>query len=122
MILPEPDATRRIEFEEWFVEANGHLPSVAIETAGWLPALEFAHAGLGVALATRQTLLAYQDLFGSRKKLELRLLDMESDRGHCTRLVTRKSHGKSVPDLTDVGQELFDHIVAEAKEMVRRKS
>jgi LysR family positive regulator for ilvC len=41
-ILPELDASRRRQFDDWMYKATGQLPEVILETGGWQTILEFA--------------------------------------------------------------------------------
>ncbi len=55
LILPEPDASRRQQFDRWFSQANNKSPNVILEVGGWLSLLQFVQFGLGVGFATQQS-------------------------------------------------------------------
>ena len=68
LILPEPDATRRIQFDEWIHRATGRAVEPVLEAGGWQNILEFAARGLGVGLATQST---FQSFVKATRNLQL---------------------------------------------------
>ena len=97
LILPERDAERRQQFEEWFVESSGKLPNVAIEVGGWQTILRYAAAGLGVGLATNHVLLGFEPSSGSN--LVARALEDSALQPETIRVIARKPQGQRRPDI-----------------------
>jgi DNA-binding transcriptional LysR family regulator len=100
-ILPEPDATRRRQFDDWCYRAAGSTLQARLEVGGWPTILEFVESGLGVGLVPQSAL----ETFHRRRhsKLTTRPLDPAEFPPDAVRLIARKAHGKDVPELTDVG-------------------
>lgn len=96
-ILPEPDATRRQQFDQWIYRSTGQPVDVVIETGGWQTILDFASAGLGVALASQS---AIDWLDGTRpEELTMRMLAVQDLHPRIVHLIARKIHGQNEPDL-----------------------
>ena len=109
-ILPEADASRRRQFDEWCLRATGKTVDVAIETGGWQTILDFAESGLGVGLATSSTVDAYR--IRRTCKYTTRPLDSTEFPPDSVRLIARKVHGKEEPELTDLGLSLWNQLTA----------
>jgi LysR family positive regulator for ilvC len=101
-ILPESDASRREQFDDWCYRATGKTMNVVLEVGGWQTILEFVEAGLGVGLVPRSAVELFQER--SRRKLAVRPLDRAEFPPDAVRLIARKAHGKDEPDLTDLGK------------------
>jgi LysR family transcriptional regulator, positive regulator for ilvC len=103
-ILPESDASRRQQFDEWCFRATAKPLDVVLETGGWQTILDFAESGIGVAVATQTAIEAFQ----ARRhgKLAVRLLDERAFPADSVRLIARKAHGKEEPELTDLAGAL----------------
>jgi DNA-binding transcriptional LysR family regulator len=114
MILPEPDATRRRQFDEWFMRHNGRAPLVAAELGGWQNILTFAMAGLGVGLVTEQTVSNMRRTLAGRELSRLndstRLLDENEFPPDSVRLICRRIYGKELPDLKPEAIQLMKNI------------
>jgi DNA-binding transcriptional LysR family regulator len=103
-ILPESDASRRRQFDEWCVRAAKRTVDVALEVGGWQAILEYAESGAGVGLAPRSCVEAQEQR--SRRPVSVRQLDPREFPADAVRLIARKTHGKDEPDLTQLGQSL----------------
>ena len=103
-ILPESDATRRGQFDDWCQRATGKSFDVVIEAGGWPTILGFVESGLGVGLVPRSAVELFQQR--SRTKLSIRPLELAEFPAVAVRLIARKAHGREEPDLTDVGKTL----------------
>ncbi|HEY2911662.1 MAG TPA: LysR family transcriptional regulator [Gemmataceae bacterium] len=108
LIVPEPDAARRKQFEHWFAEADQTLDA-RIEIGGWTSILNYAAAGLGIGLTTESAVTAFE----ARAKLTARPLAESSLPPNGVSLVARKAHGKNQPELTPRG-ETFRRCLREA--------
>jgi len=102
-ILPESDASRREQFDNWCHRATEQSFNVVLEVGGWQTILEFVEAGLGVGLVPRSAVEVFQER--SRRKLSMRLLDPGQFPPDAVRLVARKAHGKEKPDLSELGKK-----------------
>lgn len=94
-ILPEPDASRRQQFDEWMHKFNGQLPEVILETGGWHTILEFAGAGLGVGVVPESFVSS-----GNRKqksRLSTRTRDEKEFPTDAVRMISRKAQGFDGP-------------------------
>lgn len=112
LILPEPDASRRRQFDRVFNQANNHSPNVILETGGWLSLLQFAQSGIGVGFATEQAVLAFEALrparANSKPTLVARYLDEKDFPPDQVRLIARKPQGQDFPDFGTSAQRMFD--------------
>jgi LysR family positive regulator for ilvC len=106
LILPEPDASRRRQFENWCYRATGRTPEVVLEAGGWQTILDFASAGSGVGLVPMSSVDQFRNR--SRRKLTLRQLDSQEFPPDPVYLITRKTHGKEEADLTESGTHLLN--------------
>jgi LysR family positive regulator for ilvC len=97
-ILPEPDATRRQQFDGWMHKATGQLVDVVVETGGWQSILDFAAAGLGVGLATESSFASAANRFPG--KFVSKPLDAKQFPADAVRMIARKSHGVDEPELS----------------------
>jgi LysR family positive regulator for ilvC len=111
-ILPEPDASRRQQFDEWCFQATGRTVDVVLETGGWQTILEFAESGIGVGLATQSAFERVRTW--ATGKLMSRTLDEKEFPPDAVRLIARKAHGKEEPELTQLCLCLKGHLVASA--------
>jgi len=103
-ILPEPDAGRRQQFEEWCFRATEKTVDVVLEAGGWQTILDYAESGVGVGLVTQSVVDAFR---GHRhSKLTTRPLDVAEFPPDAVRLIARKVHGKEEPEVTDLGDKL----------------
>ena len=108
-ILPEADASRRRQFDEWFFKATGKPMNITIETGGWQTILNFAEAGLGVGLVTASSVETFR--IQRNCKLTTRPLDPIEFPPDAVRLIARKLHGQDVPDITAIASELRTAII-----------
>jgi LysR family positive regulator for ilvC len=107
-ILPEADAFRRKQFDEWCFRATGKMVDVVLEIGGWQTILAFAESGVGVGLVTRST--ANGVCTHTNSKLTIRTLAEKDFSPDPVRLIARKVHGKEEPELTDLGKKLLQMI------------
>jgi LysR family transcriptional regulator, positive regulator for ilvC len=118
LILPEPDASRRRQFDRWFGQANNRSPNVILEAGGWMSLLQFVHAGIGVGFATEQAVAAFDALRASRSNVKpslvARYLDEKDFPPDQVRLIARKPQGQDSPDFGASAQRL--------QELLRRTS
>jgi DNA-binding transcriptional LysR family regulator len=103
-ILPEPDSSRRQQFDDWCYQATGKTLNVTIEVGGWQTILEFVASGLGVGLVPHRAVMVFQER--SHRKLSVRPLDPAEFPPDAVRLIARKAHGKEEPDLTELGHRV----------------
>ena len=103
-ILPEADASRREQFDDWCYRATEKAFNVRLEVGGWQTILEFVESGFGVGLVPRSAVALFQER--SRRKLTMRPLDAAEFPPDAVRLIARKAHGKEEPDLTELGKRL----------------
>lgn len=119
LILPESDATRRRQFDEWFMRHNGRAPHVVVEVGGWQNILRFALAGMGVGLVTEQTVANALTTLGRRELSQLkqgtRRLDKADFPPDSVRLICRRVYGQDVPDLKPEAIALMQQIIQTAK-------
>ncbi len=112
MLLPEQDASRRRQFDEWFQRGAGRLPNTILEVGGWHNLLRYSQAGLGLALATEQSLQSFESTPASRSSarssLSIRYLDEQSFRADEARLIARKRQGQLHPDLSGAALRLVE--------------
>ena len=114
-VLPEPDAGRRAQFDEWMHRATGRAVDVVLETGGWSTILDFALGGSGVGFLTQSTLDGHQGRKpGHAVTRSLNQKDFPPD---AVRLIARKSHGKDAPDLSDHATRLRRHISDACREI-----
>jgi LysR family positive regulator for ilvC len=105
-ILPEPDASRRRQFDEWSFRASAQPFDVILETGGWQTILEYTNSGLGVGLVTLSSLEGFQSRRAT--KLNYRLLSTKEFPPDAVRLIARKAHGKNEPELTEAAKGLYE--------------
>jgi DNA-binding transcriptional LysR family regulator len=110
-ILPESDASRREQFDDWCYRATEKTLNVTLEVGGWQTILEFVESGLGVGLVPQSAVELFQER--SRRKLSVRPLDQADFPPDAVRLIARKAHGKDEPDLSDLGKTVAALVKAE---------
>ncbi len=103
-ILPEPDAYRRQQFDEWCFRATGKTIDAVVETGGWQTILDFVESGIGVGLVTHSAITAHQTQRDSH--LTTRLVTEKEFPPDAVRLIARKMHGKEEAELTEQGNRL----------------
>jgi LysR family positive regulator for ilvC len=111
-VLPEPDASRREQFDHWCYRATGKTWNVVLAVGGWQTILEFVASGIGIGLVPYSSVELCRQRGASR--LTTRPLDPAEFPPDAVRLIARKAHGKEEPDLTEHGKR----IVALIKENV----
>lgn len=104
-ILPERDATRRRQFDEWLFRATGRVSEVVIETGGWQAIMSFALSGLGVGLVSYDAAEHFVDGLnmlpsGNEMRSVVRTLDPRNLPTGRVYLVTRKKPKRPEPDAT----------------------
>ncbi|HQX50731.1 MAG TPA: LysR family transcriptional regulator substrate-binding protein [Planctomycetaceae bacterium] len=107
-ILPEPDASRRKQFDEWIHKATGQFVDVILETGRWQAILDFAASGLGVGFVTESSIASHSSLakgYQNSKPLDIR--DFPTD---AVRLIARKAHGVDSIELPLLASDLADTI------------
>jgi DNA-binding transcriptional LysR family regulator len=115
-VLPEPDASRRKQFDNWCYRATGKMLNVALAVGGWQTILEFVSSGIGIGLVPHSAVEVFRRRGPNR--LTTRPLDPSEFPPDAVRLVARKAHGKEEPDLTEHGKRL----VAMLREQVPHSS
>ena len=65
-ILPEPDASRRRQFDEWCFRATQKSFDVVLEAGGWQTILDFVEEGIGVGLVPETAVDAMPPTWHSR--------------------------------------------------------
>lgn len=112
MILPEPDASRRQQFDSWFKRSTDKTPNVAFEVGGWQNLLRFAQSGMGVGFATESAVQSMEPFQlgrqGHKPSLAMRMLDEADFPPDQIRLIARKRQGHNTPDLSASAKTLFD--------------
>jgi LysR family transcriptional regulator, positive regulator for ilvC len=102
LILPEPDASRRQQFDRWFSQSNHKSPNAILEVGGWLSLLQFVHSGIGVGFATQRAVAAFEAMkatrTGAKLSLVARALDEHDFPPDQVRLIARKPQGRDTPD------------------------
>jgi DNA-binding transcriptional LysR family regulator len=103
-VLPEPDSSRRRQFDEWCFRATARTFDVRLETGGWRTILDFAEAGVGVGLVPESAVDEYR-MHGA-PRLTTRQLGESEFPPDAVRMIARKAHGKDEPELTLLGNKL----------------
>ena len=102
MILPEPDAGRRQQFDNWFRRSTDITPNVVLEVGGWQNLLRFVQSGLGVGFATVSAVDSLQQAMSrqqsSKSVLQTKFLDEQDFPPDEIRLIARKRQGHDKPD------------------------
>jgi DNA-binding transcriptional LysR family regulator len=114
-ILPEPDAACRQQFDDWMFGATGQLLDVVLEAGGWQAILGFATAGLGVGFVTESAFAAWDT--AQQRKLTCKRLAATQFPPDAVRLITRKSHGVNLPELSMQAEKLKACLQAEARRL-----
>lgn len=96
-VLPENDATRRQQFDEWVRQSTSHQINVVLETGGWQNILSFAADGFGIAMVPRSALSMTNV---NTKKITTRPLPSRAFSTESVSLISRKAHGKNEPELS----------------------
>lgn len=104
-LLPEPDAARRQQFDDWCYRATGKTFDVVLEAGGWQAILGFVESGLGVGLVPQSAVEVFRER--SRSKVTACPLDAAEFPPDAVRLIARKAHGKEEPDVTDIGKRML---------------
>jgi LysR family positive regulator for ilvC len=117
LILPEPDASRRQQFDDWCYRATARTLDVQVEVGGWQTILEFVASGLGVGLVPESAV----ELFcqRSRSKLTTRPLDSADFPADAVRLIARKAHGKEMPDLSELAGKMAEVLKSHVRRTAR---
>jgi DNA-binding transcriptional LysR family regulator len=111
-VLPEPDAARRRQFDDWASRATGRMLNVVLEIGGWQTMLDFVAQGLGIGLIPETALTIYAAR--SRVKLSSRRLSEEDFPPDHVRLIARKAHGHDAPDLSPPASRLRELLLGAA--------
>lgn len=109
-ILPEPDASRRQQFDDWMHKETGQLPEVVLEAGGWQTILDFAASGVGVGIVPQSSIELSEH--PKKGRLVLRSLDENEFPTDAVRLIARKLHGKPEADVRSDGAEMLRTIRA----------
>lgn len=117
LILPEPDARRRQQFESWLRRGSDKTPNVVLEVGGWLNLLRFAQSGLGVAFATELAVSSFESSkpgrAGAKPSLTVRMLDERDFPAEQIRLIARRQQGHTTPDLSASAFRLYELLKAQ---------
>jgi LysR family transcriptional regulator, positive regulator for ilvC len=112
MILPEPDASRRQQFDRWFKRSTNRVPNMVIEVGGWKNLLKFVQSGIGVGFATESAVHSMEPTKprrqGAKQSLAMRMLDEADFPPDQIRLIARKQQGHDTPDLSASAYDLYD--------------
>ena len=112
LILPEPDASRRQQFNKWSAKANDKSPNVVLEVGGWLNLLQFVQFGIGVGFATEQAVAAFEAMKSTRStaksSMVVRSLDESDFPPDQVRLIARKRQGREKPDFGPSAERLLE--------------
>ncbi len=112
LILPEPDASRRQQFDRWFASANQKPPNVVLEIGGWLSLLQFVQSGIGVGFATEQAVAAFEVMRSTKSTAKpstvVRSLDESDFPPDQVRLIARKRQGRDKPDFGPSAERLHE--------------
>lgn len=112
MILPEPDAFRRQQFDSWFKRSTDRTPNVVFEVGGWQNLLRFAQSGIGVGFATESAVHSMEPSKSGRQGTEsgltMRMLNEADFPPDQIRLIARKQQGHNTPDLSNSAKTLFE--------------
>jgi len=118
LILPEPDAGRRQQFDTWFKKSTGQVPNVALEVGGWQSILQFVQAGLGVGLTTEQAIQSMRwnatRRQSSKAAVTVKMLDEQDFPPDEIRVIARKQQGRTTPDLTPIAHQFYELLKLEA--------
>jgi len=114
MILPEPDASRRQQFDSWFKRSAGRVPKVVLEVGGWQNLLRFVQSGMGVGFATESAVHSIESSKpgrqGTKPILSMRMLDEQDFPPDQIRLIARKQQGHDTPDLSTSAYDLYEFL------------
>ena len=102
-ILPEPDASRRQQFDEWMHKSTGQLPEVILETGGWQTNIDFVANGIAVGIVPQSSVELSEH--PKKGRLMMRSLDESEFPSDAVRLIARKTHGVDLPDLMPSASE-----------------
>lgn len=118
MILPEPDASRRQQFDNWFKRSTDKTPNVVLEVGGWHNLLRFAQSGMGVGFATESAVLSMDSSKpgrqGTKSGLVMRALDELDFPPDQIRLIARKQQRHDTPDLSASAFDLYRILKAQS--------
>lgn len=118
MILPEPDASRRRQFDRWFKRTSAKTPNVVLEVGGWQNLLRFALSGMGVGFATESAVHSMDPSKSGRQaakpSLAMRMLDEQDFPPDQIRLIARKQQGHDTPDLSASALALYEILKIES--------
>lgn len=102
-LLPEQDSSLRQRFDDWVHASTGQLLDACLEAGGWQVLSAFARRGIGVAIVPRSAV-------SSEARCNARRLDPSDFPPESLRLITRKKHGKDLPDVSKHAQDLIDQV------------
>lgn len=105
LVLPESDASRRRQFDEWIGQATSQQIDVVLETGGWQNILAFVVGGLGVGIVP-QSSFALTDV--NVKKVVTRSLSNRPFPAESVSLITRKAHGRDEAELSASSRAFLD--------------
>ncbi len=114
-ILPEANASRRQQFDQWLFYSTGQVANVILEAGGWQTILDFVESGFGVGFVSQSAIEMFRSAGGA--KLNTRMLYQKEFPADSVRIIARKRHGKNEPDLSERGVALNDHLIAIASKM-----
>ncbi len=112
MILPQPDSSRRMQFDSWFKRSADKVPNVVLEVGGWQNLLRFVQSGMGVGFATESAVHSMESPKPGRQptkpNLSMRMLDEQDFPPDQIRLIARKQQGHATPDFSTSAYDLYE--------------
>lgn len=111
-ILPEPDSTRRQQFDDWYYKATGQLLDVVLETGGWQTIIDYANSGLGIGFVTQSSVASTKNR--PNKRLTTRALSAKDFPPDGVRLIARKVQGKDAKELNELQAAFVEYICKSA--------
>ena len=107
-ILPEPDASRRQQFEEWIHQATGQLPNVILETGGWQTILDFVASGVGVGIVPKSSIEVAET--PAKRRFACKSLDTTVFPAEPVRLISRRLYATDAPALSEQATFLASYL------------
>jgi LysR family transcriptional regulator, positive regulator for ilvC len=112
LILPEPDAGRRQQFDQWFANSWDQPAMVAMEVGGWQNILGYVQSGIGVGLVSEQAVKGFSQDFSGRSagkaRLSVKMLDEQTFTPAEIRVIARKQQGRDTPDLGSIATQFYE--------------
>ena len=117
LILTEPDASQRTEFDQWYSRDVTSPPNIVVETGGWTSVIGLASQGLGVGLVTSHAVATHESLVGKRNAVSIsgsaRAIDVSPHNLTSVYLISRIARGAAEPQLSLEAQALRQSILSQ---------